>query len=177
MTELAVALAILNGTLAVAVLYLNQLIRTITRRENQQNQTSARMNAIISSSLDGVIVSDSEGRIVTFSPAAEAIFGYFAEDVVGRNLGMTIVTEHLRDAHNAGMERMRRGGQKNVVDKGRVRLEALRANGEIFPVEMAIHSSVTDTGEIFIAFLRVPAASPTRRSWSPPETPHSPTRN
>lgn len=154
MIELAAVLAILIGVLAVAVLYLNRLLRALTRREHQQHQTSTRMNAIISSSLDGVIVIDAQGSILTFSPAAEAIFGYFAEDVVGRDLATVIVPPKLRDVHYAGMERMRNGGKKAVVGKGRVRLEALRANGELFPIEMAIHSSITTEGEIFIAFLR-----------------------
>ena len=154
LTELAIALAILIGTLAVAVLYLNRLIKTNTQRAELQAQTAIRLNAIIATSLDGVIVSDAQGRILTFSPAAEAIFGHFAEDVVGRDLGTVIVPPHLRAAHDAGMERMRQGGAKHVVGKGRVRLEAMHANGDVFPVELSIQSSVTDAGEIFIAFLR-----------------------
>ena len=154
LTELAIALAILIGTLAVAVLYLNRLIDTNTRRADLQSQTATRMNAIIATSLDGVIVSDAQGRIMTFSPAAEAIFGHFAEDVVGRDLGSVIVPPHLRDLHDAGMERMRQGGSKRVVGKGRVRLEAMRATGNVFPVELSIQSSVTEAGEIFIAFVR-----------------------
>ena len=154
LVELAIALAILIGTLAVAVLYLNRLIAANTRRANLQAQTASRMNAIIATSLDGVIVSDAYGRIMNFSPAAEAIFGHYAEDVVGRDLGSVIVPPHLRDAHEAGMVRMREGGAKRVVGKGRVRLEAIRANGDLFPVEVSIQSSQTAAGEIFIAFLR-----------------------
>ncbi|RYH01189.1 PAS domain-containing hybrid sensor histidine kinase/response regulator [Salipiger sp. IMCC34102] len=154
MMELAVALAILIGMLALAVLYLVRLIRTNQHRERQQAQTANRMKAILGTSLDGVIVSDAKGRIVTFSPAAEAIFGYRAEDVIGRDLGRVIVPPHLRDAHDAGMARMRAGGEKRVVGKGRVRLEAMRADGDLFPVELSIQSSVTDAGQIFIAFLR-----------------------
>jgi PAS domain S-box-containing protein len=52
------------------------------------------------------------------------------------------------------MERMRNGGEKRVVGKGRVQLEAKRADGSIFPVELAVQSAVTEDGGIFIAFLR-----------------------
>ncbi|WP_386682669.1 ATP-binding protein [Loktanella sp. R86503] len=152
--QLGAILAALIGVLAVAVLYLNRLLRALTLRERQQQQTSNRMNAIISSSLDGVIVSDAQGRILTFSPAAEEIFGFFAEDVVGRDLGEVVVPQHLRELHYAGMERMRQKGAKKVVGKGRVQLEALRSDGSTFPVELAIHASTTDDGEIFISFLR-----------------------
>ncbi|KAG1647270.1 hypothetical protein GQR58_030729 [Nymphon striatum] len=112
------------------------------------------MNAVINTSLDGVIISDDAGQIIEFSPAAEEIFGHRAEDVIGHELGAIIVPDHMRAGHNAGMERMREGGEKRVVGKGRVQLEAKRADGSIFPVELAIQSAVTEDGDIFIAFLR-----------------------
>ena len=152
--QLAIVLAILIGTLAVAVLYLNRLIAEDKRHADLQAQTASRLNAIIATSLDGVIVSDAHGRIMNFSPAAEAIFGHAAADVVGRELGSVIVPPHLRAAHEAGMERMRQNGAPRMVGKGRVRMEAIRANGEVFPVELSIQSSETMAGEIFIAFLR-----------------------
>ena len=52
------------------------------------------------------------------------------------------------------MQRMRDKGEKRVVGKGRVKLEAKHREGRIFPVELAIQSAMTDAGEILIAFLR-----------------------
>ncbi|MEY1557879.1 ATP-binding protein [Yoonia sp. R2331] len=154
MTQLATVLASLIGALAFLVYYLNRMNNRAVVREREQKLTADRMNTVIGTSLDGVIVSNEEGKIIEFSPAAEAIFGHNHEDVLGKEIGDVIVPDHLRDAHDAGMERMRQGGQKRVVGKGRVTLEAKRANGEHFPVELAIQSAVTDEGEMFIAFLR-----------------------
>lgn len=154
MTELALALAVLIGALGLSVLYLVRLNKRIRLQERAQRQTGARMNTVINTSLDGVIVSDDRGRIVEFSPAAEDIFGHRAADVIGHELGKIIVPDHLRAGHDKGMERMRQGGEKRVVGKGRVQLEAKRADGSIFPVELAIQSAVTEDGEIYIAFLR-----------------------
>ena len=154
MIELAAALAILIGMLGISVLYLRRLIIGIVKEAAQKDLTTSRLNAIIATSLDGVIVSDSQGRIVTFSPAAEAIFGYTSSEVVGRDLGDVIVPPHLRAAHAAGMERMRLNGEKRVVGRGRVRLEATRKGGDLFPVELAIQSSTAQGEELFIAFLR-----------------------
>jgi PAS domain S-box-containing protein len=53
-----------------------------------------------------------------------------------------------------GIGRMHQGGERRVVGKGRVQLEAKRTDGSIFPVELAIQSAVTEDGNIFIAFLR-----------------------
>jgi PAS domain S-box-containing protein len=154
MIELAIALATLIGALAFFVYYLKRLNEQTEKREREQKQTAMRMNTVIATSLDGVIVSNADGKIIEFSPAAEAIFGHRFEEVAGKGIGEVIVPESLRDAHNAGMERMRNGSEKRVVGKGRVTLEAMRANGELFPVELAIQSAMTNDGEVFVAFLR-----------------------
>ena len=154
MTQLAIAIAALIGVLTLAVLYLNRLNAGIYRRERKINQTSTRMTTVMSTSLDGVIVCDANGDILEFSPAAEVIFGQKEADVLGKDVGTIIVPDHMRDAHDAGMERMRMNGEKRVVGKGRVKLEAKRHDGSIFPVELAIQTATTDEGDIFIAFLR-----------------------
>lgn len=152
--QLAVALAALIGALFVGVLYLNRLNAQIARRGRAQTLAATRMNTVIATSLDAVIVSDESGRILEFNPAAEAIFGHVAAEVMGRDIGETIVPDHLRAAHDAGMDRMRRMGDRRVVGKGRVQLDGKRANGESFPVELALQSAKTDDGEMFIAVLR-----------------------
>jgi PAS domain S-box-containing protein len=154
MTELALAIAALIAVLTLVILDLNRLNARIYRRERKIKQTSTRMATVMSTSLDGVIVCDSNGDILEFSPAAEAIFGQKEVDVLGKDIGTVIVPDHMRDAHDAGMERMRVNGEKRVVGKGRVQLEAKRHDGSIFPVELAIQTATTDEGDIFIAFLR-----------------------
>lgn len=154
LTQLAFAIAALIAVLTLAVLFLNRLNARIYRRERENHHTSTRMTTVMSTSLDGVIVCDSNGGILEFSPAAEAIFGHKEAEVLGRDIGSVIVPDHMRDAHDAGMNRMRNMGEKRVVGKGRVKLEAKRSGGQIFPVELAIQSASTDQGEIFIAFLR-----------------------
>ena len=154
LTDLAVALAILIGALGLSSLYLYRLNRNIISREQEKNRTATRMNTVMATSLDGVVISDEEGRVLEFSPAAEAIFGHRAEDVRGMEIGKVIVPDHMRHAHDNGMKRMRAGGENHVVGKGRVKLEAKRANGEVFPVELALQSAATDQGVIFIAFMR-----------------------
>ncbi len=154
LTQLAVAVGLLMLVLMVLVIYLGFLNAQNVRRRAEISQTSERMKIVTGTALDAVIVSDEEGRILDFNTAAETIFGHTAEDVIGADLGKLIVPDHHRAAHAAGMQRMRSSGEKRVVGKGRVKLEAKRSNGDIFPVELAIQSAETDDGEIFIAFLR-----------------------
>jgi PAS domain S-box-containing protein len=154
MIQLAIAIAVLIGVLTLAILYLTRLNKVIYRREREKSQAMARMKTVIGTSLDGVVVCDQDGKILEFSPAAETIFGHSEAAVLGREIGLVIVPDHLRAAHDAGIERVKMGGGKNVIGKGRVQLEAQHKDGRIFPVEIAIQTATTDEGEIFIAFLR-----------------------
>ncbi|MEP0638506.1 MAG: ATP-binding protein [Roseobacter sp.] len=154
LTRLTYAVGILMLILLLLSLYLGALNAQNVRRRKEIAQTSNRMKIVTSTSLDAVIVSNDHGYILDFNAAAETIFGHKAADVIGQDLGALIVPEHYRDGHHTGMERVRQNGDKRIVGNGRVKLEALRANGDVFPVELAIQSAETEDGEIFIAFLR-----------------------
>lgn len=152
--QLAAGIGGLLLALLLLAFYLAFLNAQNVRRRAQVSEASQRMNVVTGTSLDGVIISDATGKILEFNAAAEQIFETTAEEAVGRDLGSVVVPDHHLAAHNAGMERMRKNGERRVVGKGRVRLEAKRASGEIFPVELAIQSADTKNGEIFVAFLR-----------------------
>ncbi|AGI67025.1 sensor protein histidine kinase [Octadecabacter antarcticus 307] len=154
LTQLALATAALIGVLALAIIYLNLLNARVYHREREKNQTMSRMQSVMGTSLDGVVVCDADGKILEFSPAAEGIFGHSKAAVLDLNIASVIVPDHLLHANEAGMERMRIGGDMRVIGKGRVRLEAKHKDGHIFPVELAIQNAKTDEGTIFISFLR-----------------------
>ncbi|WP_371153834.1 ATP-binding protein [Jannaschia sp. 2305UL9-9] len=152
--QLAVGVTVLLLALLLLALYLMRLNNINIRRRSEVIEASKRMNIVTSTALDAVVVSSAAGFILDFNAAAEQIFGYTAEEAVGETMSDMIVPDHHRAAHEAGMERMRANGEKRVVGKGRVKLEAKRKGGEVFPCELAIQSAQTDEGEIFIAFLR-----------------------
>jgi len=154
LVKLAVAVILLFLALGLTVYNLRRLNKQKTRQQKATAETAARMDTIIQTSLDGVIVANEEGRILAFNAAAENIFGHAAKDVIGKSLGPLIVPDHMIEAHDAGMARMKAGGEKRVVGQGRVQLEAKHSNGNLFPVELAIQSAETEQGKIFIAFLR-----------------------
>ena len=154
LTQLAVGVTLLTLTLLILAIYLGRLNAQNIKRRAEAVDAGKRMNIITDTALDAVLVSDSEGRILVFNSAAEQIFGYDADYAIGKELGELIVPDHHLQAHNVGMQRLREGGARHVVGKGRIKLEAKRATGELFPVEFAIQSAQTEDGEIFIAFLR-----------------------
>ena len=151
-------LAVLSGglflTLTAVSAYLLVVNRKADRRGQAIRQANQRMNTILSTSLDAVIVVNAAGKVLEFNAAAQAIFGYSEAEAKGHSIGELIVPSHLRAAHNEGMERMQSGGDPHVVGKGRVQLEAMRKNGEVFPVELALQSAQAGDEEIVIGFVR-----------------------
>lgn len=154
MLQLSGAAGFLLILLVILTLYSRATNQQLRMRTGALIRANDRMETVLSTSLDGVIVSDTEGRVVDFNEAAERIFGYKFEDIKGQLIGDLIVPEHLREAHTAGMARMAKTGKKKLVGQGHIQIEACRADGSLFPVELALESAQAEGGEIVIAFLR-----------------------
>lgn len=152
--ELSAVTALLVVSLVALLLYSRSADAKSRTRGHALARANAHMETILSTSLDGVIVSDRSGNVVDFNTAAETIFGYTYEEAVGRSIGDLIVPPELRAAHQAGMKRLQDTGQKKLVGNGRIRIDAMRKDGSIFPVELALQSGRGPDGDILIAFLR-----------------------
>ncbi len=128
-------------------------------------QAQAVKSSIVDYALAAIVSTDADGRIVEFNPAAEAMFCRAREDVLGRPAGTLIVPQRYREAHEAGMARMRRGETPRLLGK-RFEMAAQRDDGSEFPVEMvlwrtevggALHytASFTDLSERHAAALQI----------------------
>ncbi|TGD94031.1 hybrid sensor histidine kinase/response regulator [Methylobacterium nonmethylotrophicum] len=109
--------------------------------------------AIVTSALDCIIVIDEEGCVVEFNPAAEATFGRTREAVLGRQIGDLIVPPHLRHRHAEGFRRYLATGQGTVIGQ-RIEIEGMRADGTVFPLELAITEVRLPERRLFTAYLR-----------------------
>ena len=129
----------------------------VEKLEAQQAAATAserRLQSILDNALDAVVTMDGEGLIVGWSLQAERIFGWPAEEVIGRSIAQTIVPERLRAAHIAGLARYHATGE-GVVLGTVIEMAALRRDGSEFPVELAV-SARPDPGPsaVFTAFVR-----------------------
>ena len=152
--RLAVLTGLLLLALAAMLMHARRTAQQTERRGKELAIAYARLNTILDTSLDAVVVTDTDGRIQNFNPAAERIFGCRLKDVRGKRVGDVIVPDHLRDAHEAGMARFAADGDHRVIGQGRVKLEAMRSNGEVFPVELAIETAHAGDEQLMVAFLR-----------------------
>ncbi|MBT8194254.1 MAG: PAS domain S-box protein [Acidimicrobiia bacterium] len=105
----------------------------------------ARSRARIRAALDGVITIDAEGIVVEWNPAAERIFGYSADEAVGRIMADLIVPPAMHAGHRDGMARYLASGEGRVLDQ-RLEMPAITADGREITIELTI-TSFTAGGE------------------------------
>jgi PAS domain S-box-containing protein len=116
-------------------------------------RNEARWSAVLESAMDGIIAVDDSMRIVVYNPAAQSIFGWDRDDVLGQPLEMLIPP-----AQRAGHEALMRGfGRTGAIPRrmGGARLvSGLRKSGEVFPVEASISHLETDAGQLYTVIVR-----------------------
>src|SRR5215211_369057 len=123
------------------------------RAEEELRDSEARLRAMLDAAFDAIVVMDADGTIVSVNRAAERIFGWAAEELVGHELASRLVPPALREAHRRGVERFLLTGEGEVVGHP-VELPALRADGSEFPAEIAIRRLDTAGPPVFTGFIR-----------------------
>ena len=113
----------------------------------------ARHRAILEAALDGIISIDEQSRVTYVNPAAECIFGYRADEVLGRELAETFVPPSSRDAHRLGFARYIATGQARILGR-RIEITALRADGGEFPAELTVTRADLAGKPAFIGYVR-----------------------
>ena len=113
----------------------------------------AILAAVAHASLDCLIITDAEGRVIEFNPAAVATFGWPRKVALGRPIGELIVPPAFRAAHEAGIARYLAGAAAKVMGR-RVEMTAMRADGETFPVELTVTEAWAEGRRLFAASLR-----------------------
>jgi PAS domain S-box-containing protein len=130
-----------SATYSVAdelVFFCGKDVTARKRSEEEVRAAEERFRAVTSSTRDGIISADGSGRVVFWNAGAEAIFGYTAAEIVGRQL-TDIMPERYRDAHRAGIARFLATGEGRVMG-ATVEVEGMRADGSEFPIELSLGS-------------------------------------
>jgi two-component system sensor kinase FixL len=98
--------------------------------------SEARLRSILESAVDGIIVIDSHGRIESFNPAAERLFGYSAQEVKGQNVNLLMPSPH-REQHDDYMARYLATGIAKIIGIGR-EVAGRRKDGTTFPMHLSV---------------------------------------
>ena len=105
-----------------------------------------RVSTVLDTVIDGIITINDVGAIESVNPAAEKIFGYESDELLGRNVKI-LMPEPYESAHDGYLENYRNGGQAGLIGIGR-EVEGRRKDGSTFPLELAV-------GEMWIGGVRM----------------------
>jgi two-component system sensor kinase FixL len=147
---------ILEGTSRCLFDERGNLIRTIGSIVDvtQRNRREAEMQleSIIKTVPDATIVIDDHGIIKSYSSAAEAMFGYSAASMIGRNVKI-LMPDMFASRHDAAIADYLRTGERKVIGMTR-ELTARRADGTQFPIELNVGEARIGEERIFTGIVR-----------------------
>jgi PAS domain S-box-containing protein len=131
-----------------------QLGRVFERKMSYRalQDSELRFRSVTESANDAIVSADEVGKIIYWNRAAQKIFGYEFDEIIGRDLS-SLMPERYRSAHKAGMERLRQTGETRVIGKT-IELHGLRKNGIEFPLELSLSTWKTKEGTFFTGIIR-----------------------
>jgi len=128
-------------TFMVALVVTMLLISALQSERNLAHMTiqknDKKLRAVIDGAFDAIVTIDSAGLLVEFNPAAERIFGYKKEDVLGKSMSELIIPARYRAAHHAGHQQYKLSGVTHIFNQ-RIELVGMRADGSEFPIELTL---------------------------------------
>ena len=108
-------------------------------------------DALVTTAVDGIIVIDGMGNIRTYNPACERLFGFTAEEVIGKNVKM-LMPEPYHSGHDGYLANYNRSGEKRIIGIGR-EVVGQRKNGSTFPMYLSVGEGTLDNERIFVGII------------------------
>jgi len=144
------------GITGIGASWVGELLHRSRRRTNLMTRDALAREAHLQSILDTVpeamIVIDERGVMQSFSSAAERLFGYQADEVIGSNVSM-LMPPPYRDNHDGYLQRYLSTGERRIIGIGRV-VVGQRKDGSTFPIELAVGEMKSGDRRFFTGFIR-----------------------
>ena len=120
--------------------------------DDELRKSEARYRTVLEAAFDAIVTITPEGIVRWFNRGAVRIFGYRAEEVIGRPVTL-LMPERYRELCLAGLHRYLRTGEARVVG-GTTELVGLRKDGSEFPIEMSLGETHEDGERLFTGVIR-----------------------
>jgi two-component system sensor kinase FixL len=142
--------------IGIAMSWLGQwLKRSRIQSANRQRDLEIReahLESILDTVPDAMVVINENGIMQSFSSAAEQLFGYRAEEAIGKNVSMLMPSPY-REGHDGYLARYRRTGERHIIGIGRI-VVGERKDGTTFPMELAVGEMRPGKDRFFTGFVR-----------------------
>ncbi|MBI5431004.1 MAG: EAL domain-containing protein [Nitrosomonadales bacterium] len=121
--------------------------------ENALRESESLTKLFMDMAMDAVIGTDENGLVVNWNREAERMFGYSADQTLGKELSELIVPPVHRQAHRQGMQRYVETGNARIIGK-RIEITGMRADGSELPIELTLSALQRQGHYYFNAFVR-----------------------
>jgi len=122
------------------------VLQDITEQKNSEaalRESEEKFRSISASALDAIIMIDPDGRISFWNRAAEKIFGYRAEEVMGKDLHRQLAPESALSEYREAFAVFRQSGKGSLMGKT-IEIECRHKNGSLFPAELSLSPLLMD---------------------------------
>jgi len=126
------------------------VVRFISLREIE-GQQEEKFKALFQFAISGIILADQQGIISMANPAAEQLFGYDTDELLGKSVDILIPTR-FGDKHTAHRARYHQNPQPRSMGIG-MDLKGLKKDGSEFPVEVSLSPFKSSEGAFVVAFV------------------------
>lgn len=124
---------------------INRMTKERQKFESSLQAKEKEQGEILNSMIDGVITIDETGKIISFNPAAEKLFGYNYEEVIEKNISQLMPNPYA-DAHDNYIQRHLKTGESRIIGIGR-EVTGLHKNKHTFPIRLSVAElPVDETG-------------------------------
>ena len=147
---IALAVSLITVSLTIFVAGINGLLRyRLLYRQMQNNEL--RMRAILDTAVDGVVIVDDQGLFEGLNPAAERIYGWSRQELIGRHVNTVIPARfHLGDPDY--LPKLMRRGESSIIG-GSQEVEVQRKDGSLLPIRLAIGLVDLPGKQLYVGFI------------------------
>lgn len=120
--------------------------------EKKLEESLARTQAILETTVDGIITINTSGIILSINSAVEQIFGYSSDELTGQNIHILMPSPY-QENHNRYLKNYLESGERKIIGIGR-EVRGRRKDGTTFPMELAVSELEWDGKRIFTGSIK-----------------------
>lgn len=154
LVEAVLVASLLAATLVLAFLFLRHSNLDARDTQTALARATTRLQSTIGASLDAVILTDKYGTLLDYNGAAQQVFGYTREEVIGQNAIEKFLDEEGRSYLADGYKQLAETSDGPLAGQGLLHMSIFKKGGDVIPIETSITSVVDGDQTIFISFVR-----------------------